>query len=655
MGLVQHFSAYSGWRAEVSRSITTLREWLSRNELGDAQSDTGLEYLLERLRGDKLTIAFVAEFSRGKSELINAIFFADYGSRILPSSTGRTTMCPTELQYDPALPLAINLLPIETREKPASVAEFKHYPDEWRSFPLDTASGEAMQEELKRVGEQKRVSTETASKLGFVIDPQGETGLKPDSDGMVDIPCWRHAVINFRHPLLEQGLVILDTPGLNAIGAEPELTLSLLPNAHAILFILSIDTGVTQSDLIVWRNHVCQRSPAGNGRYKGRLAVLNKIDSLWDGLRAEAEIESEISRQVQSCAQMLELEPDSLFPVSAQKALLAKINHDAPLLVRSRISRLESALTRDLIPAKQEIVASSVRLEAMNIIERASGVLQARLSSLHGELDELNGLHGKNRKVVQYLLLKVRAERDEFDHELKRYYATRGVLSALGNKLFSHLGLDALREETRRTRETMLKSAFSKGLMDAMASYFDDIRQNLKNSARAADEINEMMQAMYKKFRIEHGLKLGAPAEFIVERYEKEIDRLQQGFDDHFHTLLRVLTTGQRTLTQRFFETIAGQVRRTLDAANRDASLWLQAVMAPVESQVRENRRQLRHRLENINRIYRASDTLEDRLAELKQTAAGLNKQARELSDLRVGLEAVLSPGDVLAAAARAA
>ena len=92
------------------------------------------------------------------------------------------------------------------------------------------------------------------------------------------------------HPLLEQGLVILDTPGLNAIGAEPELTLSLLPNAHAVLFILAADTGVTQSDLSVWREYV----NAGQRR-DGRLVVLNKIDSLWvtrlafDGRRWHAE------------------------------------------------------------------------------------------------------------------------------------------------------------------------------------------------------------------------------------------------------------------------------------------------------------------------------------------------------------------------------
>ena len=82
-------------------ALDELRAWLGDNELNDAQSDLRLTQLAERLREDRLHVAFVAEFSRGKSELINAIFFADYGNRMLPSSAGRTTMCPTELMYDP--------------------------------------------------------------------------------------------------------------------------------------------------------------------------------------------------------------------------------------------------------------------------------------------------------------------------------------------------------------------------------------------------------------------------------------------------------------------------------------------------------------------------------------------------------------------------
>ena len=60
--------------------------------------------------------------------------------------------------------------------------------------------------------------------------------------------------------------MILDTPGLNAIGTEPELTLNLLPNAHAVLFILAADAGVTKTDLEVWNQHLAGDDPATQGR-----------------------------------------------------------------------------------------------------------------------------------------------------------------------------------------------------------------------------------------------------------------------------------------------------------------------------------------------------------------------------------------------------
>ena len=56
----------------------------------------------------------------------------------------------------------------------------------------------------------------------------------PTTEGMVEIPMWRHALISFPHPLLKEGLTIVDTPGLNALGNEPELTINMLPNAQAV-------------------------------------------------------------------------------------------------------------------------------------------------------------------------------------------------------------------------------------------------------------------------------------------------------------------------------------------------------------------------------------------------------------------------------------
>ena len=73
---------------------------------------------------------------------------------------------------------------------------------------------------------------------------------------MIEIPKWRHALISFPHHLLKQGLTILDTPGLNALGTEPELTLNMLPSAQAVLFVLGADTGVTRSDMEIWQHHI---------------------------------------------------------------------------------------------------------------------------------------------------------------------------------------------------------------------------------------------------------------------------------------------------------------------------------------------------------------------------------------------------------------
>ena len=504
VNLADQFSSYSRWRSGAADAVARLRNWLTRNEVGDVQADLRLQYLLERLRDDKLTVAFVAEFSRGKSELINAIFFANYRDRILPSSAGRTTMCPTELQWTRDAQPEVRLLPIRTRALRAPVSELKRFADEWHVFPLRSLEATELQVALARVGDTERVTQAEAVQLGFRIDPKGETGLKPGSDDKVEIPSWRHAVVQFPHPLLEQGLVVLDTPGLNAIGAEPELTLSLLPNAHAVLFILAADTGVTQSDLAVWREYV----HPGQASRKGRLVVLNKIDGLWDGLRDDEQIGEEIDSQVRAVSDTLEIDRATVFPVSAQKGLVARVNDDAALLARSRLPELERALTEDLLPTKQDIVRDDTLGETRDVARQTRVLLEARLSGLREQLQELTDLRGKNQSVIEYMMRKIRTEKDEFEQGLQKYYAVRSVFSDLTNSLFAHIGMDALRDETRRTREAMLDSTFTRGLRDAMEGFFTHLRDNLRRSTDEIGEITRMLDAMYRRFAIEHGLKL---------------------------------------------------------------------------------------------------------------------------------------------------
>ena len=650
--LTEQFSAYGRWRGQASDAVARLRAWLARNDVGNAQADLRLQYLLDRLRDDKLTVAFVAEFSRGKSELINAIFFADHGDRILPSSAGRTTMCPTELQWHKGAQPELRLLPIRSRARQTPVSELKRYPEEWTVVALDSIDVPGLQAALARVGETERVEVAEAQALGFRVDPAGDDGIRPDVEGRIEVPRWRHAVIQFPHPLLEQGLVVLDTPGLNAIGAEPELTLSMLPNAHAVLFILAADTGVTQSDLAVWRNYV----QAGAERQRGRLVVLNKIDGLWDGLRDEARIEAEIGRQVDSVAATLGVEPAAVFPVSAQKGLVARIQGDEAVLARSRIPQLERALAEDLLPAKQEIVREDILAESAEVAAATRSLLEARLAGLREQLQELTDLRGKNQSVIEYMMRKIRSEKDEFEQGLQKYYAVRTVFTDLANNLFAHMGLDAVRDETRRTREAMLESSFTRGLRNAMQGYFRSLRGNLQRSTEEIAEITRMLDAMYKRFSVEHGLKLTAPEGFSTLRYEKELDRLESAFNRQINTALTLVTTEKHALTQKFFETVAVQARQTFELANRDVEQWLRAVMSPLETQVREYQIQLKRRLESVKRIHEATDTLESRVEELVQGEEALRALLAELDTLEAAIADTLGvPGNSPAMGVRAA
>ncbi len=632
--LVQKFQEYSGWRKGVLDALEQYRTWVGGSDMADPAIDQRIARLLERLVDDKLTIAFVAEFSRGKSELINAIFFAEYGQRILPSSAGRTTMCPTELLYDETIPPCIRLLPIETRSEAQSTTDYKGQHHVWTVLPLNVSSGDGMLEAFKQVSLTKKVTKELAKSYGLFDEDDPDAALEVDENGLVEISQWRHAVVNFPHPLLKEGLIIVDTPGLNAIGTEPELTLNLIPNAHAVLFILAADTGVTKSDIDVWRNHI------GGG--PGRLVVLNKIDSMWDELRSGEEVESQIQHQIATVAHNLGIDEKQVFPVSAQKGLVAKINKDAPLLAKSRLPTLEYALSKELIPSKQEIIRAQLASDIHDITAAQHSIIAARSRNVVEQMMEFKSLRGKNQNVIEHMMKRVDAERKEFDASLIKMQGTRAVFTRLSTEVYTSLGMEILREEIRKSREAMEKSKFSAGLKDAVRQFFAQIKLNLLMSNKKTDEISEMMSIMYRKFSTEHGLALTAPMGFSLDKYLKEINVVEAVFLKQFNTIT-LLTTSQVVLMQKFFDSIAARVKQSFLQANRDVEAWQKVVMAPLEAQIREHKNQLKNRMQSIQRIHVATDSLEEKITSFDNMQAAIDEQKNALAGLEQKMKDALS------------
>ncbi len=637
--LVDEFEHYSTWRDALFVRIEALRDWLDIQELGDADSELRLNQLLGRLQEDTLNVAFVAEFSRGKSELINAIFFADYRQRVLPSSAGRTTMCPTELYFDPIHRPSLRLLPIETKTAEGSIADFKCDAAAWTEFPLDIDSADKMSATLMRLADTMKVDAATAASYGLINPADEETARSLARDGGIAIPRWRHALINFPHPLLKQGLVILDTPGLNAIGTEPELTLNMLPSAHAVMFLLAADTGVTKSDIEIWRQHIAPMQ----GASRARLVVLNKIDSLWDELKTPAEVEAEIAKQTASSAALLDLPASQVFPVSAQKALVAKVRNDPALLAKSRLLELETALSQELIPCKQALVSESAQAAVEDVVVKTTELLETRLANIQDQVDELQGLRGKNRDVIQHMMAKANEDKQQFERGLQQFNALRNVFASQVETLRRHLGMQTLRDEVRRTRQDMEKSHFSVGLREAMGHFFRQVDGNLRASTESTREIRAMMTAMYQKFSDEHGLAAVNPPDHSLRKYRKEMARLERIFEERFNTVFKMLTVGQHQLTARFFETLASKVVQVFELANSETEAWLKALIAPMETQVREHKIQLKRRLESVSRIHAATETLDERIAELDLLIGSVSDQMDHLARINSRITDALS------------
>ncbi len=610
--LASSFEQYGAWRDSLAQAVVQYRLWLEEHKLLDADAARRIDLALDRLGEDKLVIAVVAEFSRGKSELINAIFFADYGRRILPTSAGRTTMCPTELMYDESLPPCIRALPIETRARLGSTSEFRKTDVEWRIFPVDTSSPDGMLEAFKLVSETMRVPAEEAKMYGLFDpdDPDHLAGV--DADGTVEISRWRHAVINFPHPLLKQGLVILDTPGLNAIGAEPELTLSLVPSAHAVLFVLAADTGVTKSDLDMWR-HVVRDS----GATESHIAVLNKIDGLWDGLKSAHEIDAEVQRQVAVVSQRMGIARERIFAVSAQKGLVAKVTRDERLLAASRLPVLENALVELLVPAKQKIVRSQTLSMIDRIGEEVRQTLAARERGLIEQLFEMRSLQGKNQTSVERMLLRAQVEAADFEKVARKVVATRFVLNKIADQALSHLKREALRTQAIDTREKMRKAWLPTKFPAIVGEYFDGLRAHLRQTNERIAEMEKMVVGVQASFAQELGWSLVPPMSFSIDSYLSELDRMQEVAKVQFGAFV-VLTRGKWGLIERFLETVVAKSRDLFVAAERDVEAWVGSLLPPIENQVRDNRAQLIKRAESVQKIRDAQESLEGRIGELE-------------------------------------
>ena len=477
-------------------------------------------------------------------------------------------------------------------------------------MPLEINNPQALARALEAVTRTQRVSVETATALGFWSDEQADDNPPQAADGTVEVPAWRHALINYPHPLLRRGLVVIDTPGLNAIGAEPELTLGLLPTAHATVFVLAADTGVTKSDLAIWREHLASNALE-------RYVVLNKIDALYDPLSSEAEVQAQISKQREKVADTLGLPASRVFALSAREGLAARVSGSAGNLERSNLGELEDALSTGLLPRQRELLEASVAAVVNRVRQVATRRIGQNRRHQNEQMLELKGLRGKSGGKVRLMLQRVDAESADFERCIARLQAVRAVQQRMLKSALARISNMVLRSEVTAMQSAMGARPFNLGGKAAFVTLCGRLKAALGSAQQQADEIREMLDASFMALNAEYGFAFAKQAQPELQRFARELDLIEHNYS-HYLSLLQAWRMASPGFMEQFRRMLMSKLRVVFESACSELELWSRTASNQVDQQLGDRRRAFKQRREALQRIQSAAGELEQRIGEVE-------------------------------------
>jgi len=634
--LLTKVNEYQAWRAKLTKTISDYRDWLASSPQSDGVKELRLFDILETLGRDQIVIAFLAEYSRGKTETINALFFSDFNQRLLPSEAGRTSVCSTELLWDASDEPSIQLLPIASRKSEDTLTYLKTIPNAWQKFRLNIHSAEEMKFALNKLIEETEVTQSEADELGLWNPNDANMMDEFKRTGRVKIPAWRHAIINYHHPLLKNGLVIIDTPGLNTLGAEPELTLNIIPSAHAVVFLTATDTGINKTDLNIWNEYI-------KGRAKYKFVLLNKIDIMWDEQKSKQDVINEIDRQVNITAHQLNVSPEIVFPISSQKALIARIRKNSELLEQSRVLELETALGNQIIQAKHEILGRTIAAECSEMIKGSRKILQQRLLSLRNQVAELKELRGKNLDESQHILAKVVTERKRYEASIPTFNLANEKISNHGKKLLKHLSVAYLDNSIAESRKAMGDSWTTVGLNQGMRNLMKQATELADYVAKESKTIKKLADNIYNVFQSKHGFEIFESPELDMSSFLNNMRALEKITDDFCKDPINVLTE-KHFLIRKFFLGLGAQKQKIFEQARKECEHWLMDVLGTLKIQLTEHKATLVDRTKNLMKAKSSAESLDSQLAVVEREYALLSKEAQALDGMLLYLILATKP-----------
>lgn len=402
----------------------------------------------EPLDRGEIWVVVVGQFKRGKSTVLNALL----ESPVLPTGMVPVTSVVTQLRWGPAPCARIELQEGGTR-----------------SVSMD--------------------------RLREFVSEEGNPGNRLGV---------RRVDVSFPSPLLEGGLVLVDTPGIGSLDSgATDRAYAFLPRVDAALVVLSPDPPLGEAEA-AYLQALLQHTPH-------LLFVLNKVDLFPEDAWRES-----VAFNRKGLAQVQKIPPEEvdLIPLSATKAMkggdggITELRHRLLDFVRSR----GDSVSRDAALRRLHRIAGELQAR-LAVEERAIHLTDADLEDRLGRLDELRRELAQRREESRPVLLDAtRRLVDEATASLRSRAeeARNGVARALKTSVGREGNV------ANRTLVRTVSEALQAAVVDVFDGWWADdgeqvrarLREAMTRAARSVDATGSTLTAWVET---EMGVPLPSP------------------------------------------------------------------------------------------------------------------------------------------------
>jgi GTPase Era involved in 16S rRNA processing len=513
---------------------------------GASRYAAALATLRERLTEERLQIAVLGQFKRGKSTFLNALL----GEPLLPTGVVPLTAIPTFIRWARAPAMQVTFL------------------DGRRPEQQSASEPQQIQERLFRF------VTEEAN-------PRNHLGV-----ARVDV--------FYSATILSQGVVLIDTPGVGStLRHQTDAAHEVLPECDVGFFVLSVDPPVTETELA----YLDRVRPT-----VGRLFfVLNKVDYL---AQTERGVATEFLRRALR-GHMPEEAEIPIFPLSARQGLEAKQKGDAEGVKHSGLADIEHYVTRFLADEKVGSLYRAVTTKAAAVLDAGGMEIALGIRALEMPVEDLEQRAGQFREALRDIESQRLVARDLLTGDRRRAHEkleeqaailrseARTALIAVAERA---LAFEGDGEEVAKTAiAAAIPEFFEPKLAEISRSFSAQVEGILGSHVQRAQSlvatVRETAAALFEipsiSFDASETFVIAREPYWVTQKWSETLNPFTEGALDKLlpasvraARLKRRLTEQVDELIQRNVENLRWATLQNLDAAFRRFEAWFDERLA---------------------------------------------------------------------------